>query len=74
MAVRLFLTSGDERNIPEADGARADGPFFLVTKLYAELGRVETVLTLLTRDVVAAEILKDGVVRDTVLASTHTFD
>jgi hypothetical protein len=66
MAVRLFLTSGGERMVPTADAARADGPFFLITRRHPT-GRVDTVLTLRTEDVVAAEILENGAVVDYVL-------
>jgi hypothetical protein len=53
--------------VPTADGARADGPFFVITRPHTGSGRIETILTLRTQDVVAAEILKDGVVIDRVL-------
>jgi hypothetical protein len=59
-AVRLFLSSGDQRTI-DADSARLDGHFFLVRRWYPDLNRTETVLTLRAEDVIGAEVLKDGV-------------
>ena len=50
-----------------ADSARLDEPFFLVTRSYPEIRQVETVLTLRAEDVVAAEILENGVRIDYVL-------
>lgn len=61
MAVRLFLSSGGQRTIDAADSARLDGPFFLVRRWYPDLNRTETALTLLSEDVIGAEVLKDGV-------------
>ena len=60
MAVRLLLSSGDRRTVDGADSARLDGPFFLVRRSYPDLNRTETVLTLRSDDVIAAEVLKDG--------------
>jgi len=60
MAVRLLLSSGGERTVDAADSARLDGPFFLVRRSYPDLNRTETVLTLRSDDVIAAEVLKDG--------------
>jgi len=60
MAVRLLLSSGGERIVDAADSARLDGPFFLVRRSYPDLNRTETVLTLRSDDVIAAEVLKDG--------------
>ena len=65
--VRLFLTSGAERIVDTADAARVDGPFFVITRRNPGREQVDTVLTLRTQDVVAAEIVKDGVVIDYVL-------
>ena len=61
MAVRLFLSSGGQRTVDAADSARLDGPFFLVRRWHPDLNRTETVLTLLSQDVIGAEVLKDGV-------------
>jgi hypothetical protein len=72
MAVRVLLTSGGQRIIPSADGARADGPFFLITRLHPAVSPVETVLTLLNGDVVEAEILKDDLVIGRVRGSGHS--
>ena len=60
MAVRLLLSSGGHRTVDGADSARLDGPFFLVRRAYPDLKRTETVLTLLSADVIAAEVLEDG--------------
>ena len=60
MAVRLSLSSGAQRIVEGADAARLDGPFFLVRRSYPDLNRTETVLTLRSDDVIAAEVLKDG--------------
>jgi hypothetical protein len=65
--VRLLLSSGAHRDIEHADSARRDGPFFIVTRLYTDINRAETVLTLRAEDVVAAEILTDGVRTDYVI-------
>jgi hypothetical protein len=61
MAVKLHLSSGAQRVIENADGARLDGAFFLVTRCYRDLRRVETVLTLRAQDVVAAEVSENGI-------------
>ncbi len=61
MAVRLHLSSGIVRLIVDADAARLDEPFFIVTRRNP-LGEGEiTVLTLLSSDVVAADVVKEGV-------------
>ena len=60
MAVRRLLSSGDRRTIDGADSARLDGPFFLVRRSYPDLNSTETVLTLRSDHVIAAEVLKDG--------------
>jgi hypothetical protein len=44
--------------------------FFETTRHYSE-GKIETVLTLRTQDVVAPEIVKDGVVTDSVPAGAE---
>jgi hypothetical protein len=67
MAVRLFLSSGTERMLETADAARLDEPFFLVTRWHSEIRQVETVLTLRAEDVVAAEVLSNGVRVDYVV-------
>ena len=69
MAVRLFLASGAQRNVVEADGAHMDGPFFLVTRWDARLQCRQTVLTMRSQDVVSAEIEKDGVSVELVLGA-----
>ena len=61
MAVRVFLSSGDERTVDRADSARLDEHFFLVRRSYPQVNRTETVLTLRSEDVIGAEVLKDGV-------------
>jgi hypothetical protein len=50
-----------------ADAARRDEPFFLVTRWHSEIRQVETVLTLRAEDVVAAEVLSNGVRVDDVV-------
>jgi hypothetical protein len=67
MTVRLLLSSGTERTIETADSARLDDPFFIVTRRDPQTGHVYTLLTLRGVDVIAAEILKDGVRTDYVL-------
>ena len=61
MAVRLFLASGGERVIDEADAVRVDEPFVLVTRWYPGIRQVQTVLTLLATDVTAAEVTANGI-------------
>jgi hypothetical protein len=61
MAVTLFLADGTQRTIDAADAARLDGPFFVVTRYYPDIRQLATVLTLRSEDVVAAEVLMDGV-------------
>jgi hypothetical protein len=72
MAVRLFLASGGQRDIDDADGAQMDGPFFLVTRWDPYQERRRTVLTLRAKDIVSAEILKDGVSVEFVLGAGLT--
>jgi hypothetical protein len=67
MVVTLFLSSGTQRIIEAADSAHLADAFFLVTKRDPGTGRVDTLLTLRSTDVVAAEVLKDGVRTDYVL-------
>ena len=67
MAVRLFLSSGTQRTIEAADAAHLDGAFFLVTRRDPGTGGVDTLLTLPSTDVRAAEIRKNGVRTDYVL-------
>jgi hypothetical protein len=59
-AVRLNLTSGEQRVIDKADGALLNDPFFIITRWYPDLRRHDTVLTLRAQDVVFAKILRDG--------------
>jgi hypothetical protein len=66
MAVKLFLTSGAERILETADAARLEGAFFVVTRWHSEIRQLETILTLRAEDVVAADVLKDGVSVDYV--------
>jgi hypothetical protein len=61
MAVRLFLSSGEERTIDAADSARLDGYFFIISRRYPDGEQSKTLLTLPSPDVVGAEILIDGV-------------
>ena len=72
MGVRIFLTSGGERIVETADAARVSGPFFEVTCRHPLSGRIETVLTLRTQDVIRAEVVQDGVVTDYVLGGTQS--
>lgn len=44
-----------------------EGPFFVIGQWYPDLNRRDIVLTLRSEDVIAAEILKDGVRVDYVL-------
>jgi len=69
MAVKLLLSSGAQRIVEDADSARLDGAFFIINRWYPDLNRTETVLTLRADDVVAAEIVKDGIVTDCVLGA-----
>jgi hypothetical protein len=69
MPVRLLLANGGERFIEKADAARVDEPFFLVTRWHADIRQLETVLTLLAKDVAAAEIIKNGVRTDCVVVN-----
>ena len=57
MAVRIFLSSGKQRLVGDADGARLDGIFFLITR------GADTVLTLAAADVVGAQIEEGGALR-----------
>ena len=66
MAVRLLWVSGGERVVEEADGARLEGPFFVITRRHSRRGERETVLTLPASDVVGAEIVINGTVTDYV--------
>ena len=61
MPVRLFLSSGAQRTLDTADSARLDDAFFIVTRRDPRTGRVETLLTLRSVDVVGAEVLTNGV-------------
>ena len=70
--VRLFLTSGHQRIVEQADAARSDGPFFVVTKRHHPSGRDDTVLTLRSEDVVGAEIVTDGIVTDYILGRSQS--
>jgi hypothetical protein len=72
MAVRLFMSSGAERTIDTADSARLDDAFFVVTRRHPETGRLDTVLTLRSTGVVAAEVLEDGVRTHYVLGRGQT--
>ena len=51
MAVRVLLTTGEQR-VVEADGAHVEGAFFVITRSFPSLQRVETVLTLWAENVV----------------------
>jgi hypothetical protein len=66
MAVRLLFVSGGDRVVDEADAARLEGPFFVVTRRHSRTGESETVLTLPTSDVIGAEIVIDGTVTNYV--------
>ena len=66
MAVRLVLSSGTDRTIDTADAARLDDHFFVVTRRDPYTGRIDTVLTLRSIDVVVAEVIANGVVTDYV--------
>jgi hypothetical protein len=72
VAVRLFLVSGDTRIVEQADAARLDGPFLLVTRWHPAIRLRETVLTLRAQDVIAAEVLQDGVRIDYVLGGARS--
>ena len=61
----MVLTSGERRMLPEADGARVDGGFFLITRSTGT-ARQEVVHTLWAAHVFGAEIMKDGKVIDYV--------
>jgi hypothetical protein len=54
--VTVVLASGKRRVVEDADDARIDGAFFLVTKWYQPRQRADTVLSLLATDVVEARI------------------
>jgi hypothetical protein len=66
MAVRLFLSSGARRAIDAADGARLQDFVFVVPRRDPQTGSVDTLLTLRSVDVIAAEVLTNGVVTDYV--------
>ena len=66
MAVRLLFVSGGDRVVDQADEARLEGAFFVVTRRHSGTGKSETVLTLPARDVVGAEIVIDGTVTNYV--------
>ena len=72
LAVRLVLSSGAQRTVESADAARLDDPFFIVTRRDANTGRVDTLLTLRAVDVVAGEVVKDGITTDYVLGRGQT--
>jgi hypothetical protein len=59
MAVTVVLASGKKRVVENADDARIEGAFFLVTKWYQPSQRPDTVLSLLTTDVVEVRIDTD---------------
>ena len=65
MAVRVVLTSGERRVLPEADGAHIDGIFFLITRA-TDTPRQRVVVTLSAQHVILAEIVRDGEVVDYV--------
>jgi hypothetical protein len=65
------FASGDTRVVEQADGARLDGPFFLVTRWHAGIRLLETVLTLRSQDVIAAEVLHNSVRTEYVLGSAR---
>lgn len=71
MAVRLLLTSGKRRVLSEADGARLDGAFFLITRLTGT-SREAVVLTVRSADVFGAEIVTDGELIDYVPGTGQT--
>jgi hypothetical protein len=64
--VRLLFVSGGDRVVDEADGARLEGLFFVVTRRHSRTGESETVLTLPTSDIVGAEIVINGTVTNYV--------
>jgi hypothetical protein len=68
MAVLLLLESGARRDV-DGDGAHMDGPFFMVTRWDLRLQCAQTVLTLRSRDIVRAEVQKDGVTTGYVLGA-----
>jgi hypothetical protein len=70
--VRIFLASGAQRTIEAADSARLHGAFFIINQWYPDLNRMDTILTFRADDVVAAEIIKDGVVTDCILGTGHS--
>jgi hypothetical protein len=72
MAVRLFLSSGTQRTIDAADSAHSDDVFFVVTRRDSGTGRLDTLLTLRSTDVVAAEVLNGGVRTDYILGRGQT--
>jgi hypothetical protein len=67
VAVRLFVSSGTERTIDTADSARSDDAFFVVTRRDPVTGRLDTLLTLRSTDVLGAEVLEDGVRTDYIV-------
>jgi hypothetical protein len=72
MAVKLFFVSGIQRTVDTADSARLDAAFFIVARRDPETGRVDTVLTLRSTDVIAAEVLMNGIATDYILARGET--
>jgi hypothetical protein len=60
-AVKILMSSGETRIIDGADSAQLDDAFFMITRHDRHTNRIEVVLTLLSRDVIGAEILTNGV-------------
>jgi hypothetical protein len=67
MSVRLLLSSGKERIVDKGEAARLRGSFFIVSRWDPVTRQDETILTLLGQDVVAAEVVHDGVATEFVL-------
>ena len=59
MAVRVLLSSGERRVLPDANGARVDDILFVITRSTGT-ARQEVVVTLSAQHVIGAEIVKDG--------------
>ena len=72
MAVKIRLKTGQERVVVNADGARLDDGWFLVTHSSPQTQHV--VLTLWSKDVVWAEVERDGRVIERVLGGASTHD
>jgi hypothetical protein len=59
--VKILMSSGETRIIDGADSAVLDDAFFMITRRDRPRNRIDVDLTLLSQNVVGAEILTNGV-------------